>query len=204
MIHYLLLIPLTSFVVCVCFPFSYTRAKRKAIESCTELQNDKEEITSFPIFALGLFSLVGLVFYLSSDIILLIFSGLLAIAAYTDVCKRWIPDLIIYLLVIVSVYSLHTKDVFTSLIAMAFYMAPVVILSLYGYIVKKETWIASGDYYVFPSIGLLLSPEYAAVIMLITLFFMLFFMQWVKQIPLVTVAYFTFTGFNVCSLLGFL
>ncbi|EJP5820594.1 prepilin peptidase, partial [Cronobacter sakazakii] len=136
--------------------------------------------------------------------ILLIFSGLLAIAAYTDVCKRWIPDLIIYLLVIVSVYSLHTKDVFTSLIAMAFYMAPVVILSLYGYIVKKETWIASGDYYVFPSIGLLLSPEYAAVIMLITLFFMLFFMQWVKQIPLVTVAYFTFTGFNVCSLLGFL
>ena len=87
---------------------------------------------------------------------------------------------------------------------MAFYMAPVVILSLYGYIVKKETWIASGDYYVFPSIGLLLSPEYAAVIMLITLFFMLFFMQWVKQIPLVTVAYFTFTGFNVCSLLGFL
>lgn len=204
MIHYLLLIPLTSFVVCVCFPFFYTRAKLKAIESCTELQNDNEEISNHPLLALCLFSLVGLVFYLSSDFILLIFCGLLAIAAYTDVCKRWIPDLIIYLLVIVSVYSLHTKDVLISLIAMAFYMAPVVILSLYGYIVKKETWIASGDYYVFPSIGLLLSPEYAAIIMLITLFFMLFFMQWVKQIPLVTVAYFTFTGFNVCSLLGFL
>ncbi|WP_162382794.1 prepilin peptidase [Citrobacter sp. NCU1] len=174
------------------------------IENCIDLTNENDEVSRFPFISLVMFSLVALIYYLSSDLLLMAFCFCLAIAAYTDACKRWIPDFIIYLLLAISIYSLHSKVLLLSLFSLSFYITPVVLLSIYGYVVKKESWIASGDYYVFPSIGLMLSPEYAAGTMLATLAIMLVLMRWIKQIPLITVAYFTFTGFNICLLSGYL
>ncbi|WP_410376050.1 prepilin peptidase [Enterobacter sp. CPE_E222] len=165
---------------------------------------EKEVVKHLPHFSILVFSIAVLVYYLSSDVLLFVFCLTLAITAYTDACTRWIPDPVIYALIAISVYSLNSKDFSESLYSVAFYVMPVLLLSLYGYVVKKESWIASGDYYVFLSIGLMLIPEYAAGTMLVTLAIMLILMRWVKQIPLVTVAYFTFTGFNICLFSGFL
>ncbi|HCA7081260.1 TPA: prepilin peptidase [Citrobacter sedlakii] len=163
-----------------------------------------DEIGHFPFLSLLVISVASLIYYLSSDFKLFIFCCCLAIVAYIDACKRWIPDQMIYLLIAISVYSLGSRDLTMSLIAVSFYITPVALLSVYGYLVKRESWIASGDYYVFPSIGLMLTPDYAAGVMLTTLFAMLILTRWVRKIPLITVAYFTFTGFKVCSILGIL
>lgn len=203
MFLYIFIILPFSYFISFFLPFFYVKQKLKFIESCNELANENDEVACYPFRSLVIFSVPALVYYLSSDLLLLIFCFILAVAAYTDLCKRWIPDLIIFLLLAISVYSLHSKDLTSSLFSVFFYLMPVTLLSFYGFFVKKESWIASGDYYIFPSIGLMLLPEYAAVIMLITLFILLLLMRWIKQIPLVTVAYFTFTGFNICHLSGF-
>lgn len=205
MIMYVLFISLFAYVLSVVLPFAYQWQKKKVIESCKELMNEADdEIGYFPFLSLLVISVASLIYYLSSDFILFIFCCCLAIVAYIDACKRWIPDQMIYLLIAISVYSLGSRDLTMSLIAVSFYITPVALLSVYGYLVKRESWIASGDYYVFPSIGLMLTPDYAAGVMLTTLFAMLILTRWVRKIPLITVAYFTFTGFKVCSILGIL
>lgn len=193
-----------SFLIVHILPSVYAQQKKKVLKSCAELANESEDERRFPLLASVIFFIPALIFYLSSDVLSLLFCFVLAIAAYTDICKRWVPDLIIYTLLFLSVFSLHQKDVPLSLLSVTFYLMPVVLLSLYGYVMKKEVWIASGDFYIFPSIGLMLVPGYAAGVMLTTLVIMLVLMRWIKTIPLVTVAYFTFTGFNLCLLSGFL
>ena len=205
MIMYILFTSLFAYVLSVVLPFAYQWQKKKVIESCKELVNEADdEIGHFPFLSLLVISIASLIYYLSSDFILFVFCCCLAIVAYIDACKRWIPDQMIYLLITISVYSLGSRDLTMSLIAVSFYITPVALLSVYGYLVKRESWIASGDYYVFPSIGLMLTPDYAAGVMLTTLFAMLILTRWVRKIPLITVAYFTFTGFKVCSILGIL
>lgn len=205
MIMYVLFTSLFAYVLSVVLPFAYQWQKKKVIESCKELMNEADdEIGHFPFLSLLVISVASLIYYLSSDFKLFIFCCCLAIVAYIDACKRWIPDQMIYLLIAISVYSLGSRDLTMSLIAVSFYITPVALLSVYGYLVKRESWIASGDYYVFPSIGLMLTPDYAAGVMLTTLFAMLILTRWVRKIPLITVAYFTFTGFKVCSILGIL
>lgn len=204
MIISVLVLAIFSYAFSFFLPSVYVRQKRKFIESSAELANESESVCRFPLLSLLIFLLPALIYYLSSNLLVMAFCFFLAIAAYTDVSKRWIPDFIIYILLAISVYSLQSKDLALSLFAMTFYLMPVVILSFYGYLKKKESWVASGDYYIFPSIGLMLIPDYAAGVMLFTLTIMLILIRWIKQIPLVTIAYFTFIGFNVCLFSGLL
>jgi len=198
----------TSFFACtlsVLFPFVYLRQKKNMIDGCQEILNESDdEIGHYPVLSLAVISISTLIYYLSSDLKLFLFCCCLAITAYCDACKRWVPDLMIYLLIALSVYSLDATDLTISLFAVVFYITPVALLSVYGFLVKRETWIASGDYYIFPAIGLMITPEYASSLMLINLLLVLFFSRWINKVPLVTVAYFTFTGYQTCSLLGFI
>lgn len=194
-----------AFVLSVTFPFVYLRKKKQVIEGCKELlSEDDDEIINSPVLSLSVISIATFVYYLSSDFVLFLFCSFLAITAYCDACKRWIPDLMIYLLIAISVYSLNSKDLTMSLVAVVFYIIPAALLSVYGFLIKRESWIASGDYYIFPAIGLMVAPEYAACLMLVNLLLVLVFSRWVQKIPLVTVAYFTFTGCQTCILLGFI
>ncbi|WP_459578925.1 prepilin peptidase [Enterobacter asburiae] len=194
-----------AFVLSVTFPFVYLRKKKQVIEGCKELlSEDDDEIIHSPVLSLLVISIATFVYYLSSDFVLFLFCSFLAITAYCDACKRWIPDLMIYLLIAISVYSLNSKDLTMSLVAVVFYIIPAALLSVYGFLIKRESWIASGDYYIFPAIGLMVAPEYAACLMLVNLLLVLVFSRWVQKIPLVTVAYFTFTGCQTCILLGFI
>lgn len=194
-----------AFVLSVTFPFVYLRKKKQVIEGCKELlSEDDDEIIHSPVLSLSVISIATFVYYLSSDFVLFLFCSFLAITAYCDACKRWIPDLMIYLLIAISVYSLNSKDLTMSLVAVVFYIIPAALLSVYGFLIKRESWIASGDYYIFPAIGLMVAPEYAACLMLVNLLLVLVFSRWVQKIPLVTVAYFTFTGCQTCILLGFI
>jgi len=202
MIFYLVLICVFSYALAVTFPEIYSKAKQSVIEQSVELQIENEEANKYPVLATVMFLIPVLIFTLSEDMLLSIFCFLLAILAYTDASARWIPDVVIYILLAVSMITTSSNDLMFSLSAATFYILPAAMLSAYGYLVRKDSWIASGDYYVFPSIGLMTFPEYAAGLMLVTLAIAVLLTRRIKKVPLVTVAYFTFTGYQTCVLLG--
>ncbi|MGK7247397.1 prepilin peptidase [Buttiauxella agrestis] len=202
MIIYLVLIFVFSYALAITFPVIYSKAKQSAIKQSAELQIENDEANKYPVLATAMFLIPLLVFILSEDMLLSVFCFLLAIVAYTDASARWIPDVVIYLLLAVSIISIPSNNLVFSLSAAVFYVMPAAMLSAYGYVVRKDSWIASGDYYVFPSIGLMTLPEHAAGLMLMTLAIAVLLTRRIKKIPLVTVAYFTFTGYQTCVLSG--
>lgn len=166
------------------------------------LCEEKTEAKRFPVLAIIFFLIPVFIFFKSESITLAMFVFVLAIVAYTDLSARWIPDFLSFLLIFLAMVAMRTSDLFSILCAVILYLTPVVILSSYGYLVKKESWVASGDYYVFPSIGLMLLPEYAAFLMLMNLLVVIIISRLMSDIPLVTIAYLTFSGYQTCILLG--
>ncbi|ELS5068888.1 prepilin peptidase [Salmonella enterica] len=193
-----------AYVLSIVFPVIYLHEKKNAIKQSDQLLNENDEVGCFPVLGIVIFTIPLLIFILSGNIVLSSFCFILSVMAYTDLSARWIPDLAIYLLLAIAMLSLRTADLIISFWSVLFYLMPAILLSTYGYVLKKEKWIASGDYYVFPAIGLMITPEYAASLMLINLLIVLFFSRWVQKIPLVTVAYITFTGCQTCILLDFI
>jgi len=204
MILYLSVICLFAYMLSVTFPAIYLKEKQNTLDQNEILRHETNDVGQFPILAIAMFIVPVLVYYLSESMLLSSFCFVLSVVAYTDLSARWVPDLTIYLLLVLAMLSLRTADLIMSLWSVLFYIMPAALFSAYGYLIKKEKWIASGDYYVFPAIGLMLPPDYAAGLMLFNLLVVLLLSRWVQKIPLVTVAYFTFTGCQTCILLGFI
>lgn len=204
MLIYLIALCLFAYTFSVTFPALYLKEKRNAIEQGEQLLQEQSEPGRFPVLAIAMFIMPVAVFSLSASMLLSTFCFILAVVAYTDISTRWIPDPAIYALLAVSMFSLHNVDLILPLWSVVFYLIPAVMISACGYIRKKETWIASGDYYVFPSVGLMVLPEYAAGLMLINLSIVVILSRWVQKVPLVTVAYFTFLGYQLCLFSGLL
>lgn len=179
----------------------YTKVKQKTLEQSVQMTlNDSYGF--FPKALIIMAFVVPIIFYQSYDFVLTVFFFVLAITAYTDLSTRWIPDICIYTLLAVSVYSLSMKDIVPALFGTVFFVLPALLLNLYGYIKNKEIWIASGDFYIFTSVGLMAKSEFTAALMLVTLFVALLLLRSRKNIPLITVLYFTFSGHQLWLLNG--
>ncbi|PHM25089.1 prepilin peptidase [Xenorhabdus budapestensis] len=204
MILYMALMCVFSYILSRIFPGIYLRVKKNTLQQYKELKEEDDNVGIFPLISVLMFLLPVVIYSLSNDRLLSVYCFLLAVVGYSDLSSRWIPDIFIYLLLGLSVYSLPTEEVSSSLYAAVFFVAPALLLSAYGYIIKREQWIASGDYYLFPSVGMMVLPEYAAGMMLLALWFTLLLTRWFQKVPLVTVVYFTFSGYQICHLSGWL
>lgn len=202
MIIYTVMIVLFSFVLSLSFPAIYVKVKQNTIQQLDLLREESNDVGRFPVLAISMFLMPVMLFFLSESMLLSVFCFIFAVVAYTDVSARWVPDFLIYFLLALAMIFVRTTDFTLSFWAVVFYMMPIAMFSAYGFLTKKETWIASGDYYLFPSIGLTLLPEYAAGLMLINLMLVLVISRWVQKVPLITVAYFTFIGYQTCLLSG--
>ncbi|EBI1379843.1 hypothetical protein FKR03_21885 [Salmonella enterica] len=204
MTWYLLLLTVILFscTFAVKLPALYSREKKRAIIQCEDLKNEMDNIGVYPLAAVCMLLIPVSIFYFSQDILLSSYLFFLAIVSYTDLSARWIPDSEIYFWVALSVYSLRDKDTVSQLLSAAFFILPALILHLYGYLVKKEIWIASGDFYVIPTIGIMVLPEYAATLMLVALVICIAVTRWIPKIPFVTVLFFVFSGYQVLILSG--
>ncbi|WP_340621875.1 hypothetical protein [Xenorhabdus siamensis] len=182
MILYMALMCVFSYILSLIFPIIYLRIKKNTLQQYKELKEENDNVGIFPLISMLMFLLPVLIYFLSNDILLSVY------------------DIFIYLLLGLSVYSLHLEDVSSSLYASVLFVAPALFLSAYGYIIKREKWIASGDYYLFPSIGMMILPEYATGMMLLVLLFTLLLTRWLQKVPLITVVYFIFSGYQICNL----
>ncbi|EGH9360820.1 prepilin peptidase [Salmonella enterica] len=183
-------------------PYLYRDKRNDAIQQSIELSKECDTVSKSLFLSAIIFSCSAVIFYMSGDFYLLIFMTLLAVVAYTDLFTRWVPDPLIYLLLACSVYVASQYDVAIHLWAMFFYIMPAILLNLTFRIYKKKYVIASGDFYVFPAIGLMLAPEHAAIVMFLNLVFILFISPFFTSIPLITVSFFSFAGYQLCLLLG--
>ncbi len=200
MFYYVGIMLIFAIVFSISFPTLYLKEKDRFIESCAELNQEAFKPERLTIFAILIFLMPLLIFYLSGEIVLSIFIFVFAIVAYTDASARWIPDCLIYALLVISMISVRLDDIETIILSVMLYIIPALMLSLYGSIMKNETWIASGDYYVFPSIGMMVFPQYAAGLMFTNLFLVILISRRVPKVPLVTIVFITFTGYQICIL----
>lgn len=202
MVIYIVLLGIITFayVLSIVFPVIYIHEKKNAIKQGNQLINENDEVGCFPVLGIVIFTIPLLIFILSENMELSFFCFIFSVMAYTDLSARWIPDLAIYLLLAIAMLSLRTSDLILSFWSVLFYLMPAILFSTYGYVLNKETWIASGDYYVFPSIGSMVFPQYAAGLMFTNLLLVILISRWVPKVPLVTIAFITFTGYQICIL----
>ncbi|ENG4975169.1 prepilin peptidase [Escherichia coli] len=204
MIFYLIALSVLAYYFTVMFPVLYKKEKQNVIQQCGVLVEDRSEPGRHTLLAIVMFIMPVAIFSFSENMLLSSFCFILAVAAYTDLSSRWIPDIAIYTLLVLSMLSLHKSDLIPSLWSVLLYLFPALFISAYGLLVKKKSLIATGDYYVIPSIGVMVLPEHASGLMLANFIIVIAISHWIQKIPLVTVAYFSFTGYQLCLNSGLL
>lgn len=204
MIFYLIALSVLAYYFTVTFPVLYKKEKQNVIEQCGVLVKDRNEPGRYTLLAILMFIIPVAIFSFSESMLLSWFCFILAVVAYTDLSSRWIPDVAIYVLLVLSMISIQNSDLNSALWSVLLYLSPAILISVYGFLVKKKTLIATGDYYVIPSIGSMILPEHASSLMLVNFIIVVAISRWIQKIPLVTVAYFTFTGYQLCLHSGLL
>lgn len=151
-------------------PKIITSAENDVLIAASEIQNNK---VSKPVPALLTFTIL-FTFPLYSqlyfnNITLTLVIYLTAISSVIDIARKWVPDILIYLITLVSCLSFYgnIKDAFL-LIALS---STLVMLLNYIALLKKDVMLmASGDLYLVASMSLWLSPFTAFCFPLIFLF----------------------------------
>ncbi|MDM2776275.1 prepilin peptidase [Citrobacter sp. Cpo142] len=204
MIFYLIVLSVLAYYFTLMFPVFYKKEKQNVIAQSEVLIQETDDPGQYRVLAIVMFIMPVAIFSFSESMLLSWFCFILAVVAYTDLSSRWIPDLAIYVLLVLSMLSIQNSDLNSALWSVLLYLFPAVLISVYGFLVKKKTLIATGDYYVIPSIGLMILPEHASSLMLVNFIIVVAISRWIQKIPLVTVAYFTFTGYQLCLHSGLL
>lgn len=191
------------------FMFKYTskiyeREKKLAIKQLEELKSEKVIIISSVTLASLICILNICIYTYTENEILILYCLLLSIVAYTDYVAKWVPDVLIFLMVALSGFAIVPEKLTFSLISILFFTAPVIFMNLIGYVRKREVWIASGDFYIIPTTAVWVEPEHAASLMLVVLIVTISISTRCKKVPLITVIYFSFMGYKLCSLLNIL
>lgn len=202
MLYYVLALCLFAVIFASYFPTLYVKKKNLLIQQSKELDEETFQVKPFFSCSVLLFLTPLLMFYLSQNIYMAVFCFVFAVLAYTDLSARWLPDIPVYLLMVLSVMGVDKQDMSECIISSLFFVAPAVLLNFLLRIKGSKSFIAAGDFYVLPSIGLMIRPEHAAGLMLLILFQTVFMSRLCKQIPLITVTFSTFCGYQICLLLS--
>ncbi|MGS2886280.1 A24 family peptidase [Enterobacter ludwigii] len=180
-------------------PHIYQSVREKVILENKSLEIEEVEEKSHPIISALLFVSVLMVYVLTNNIQLSVFVFVFACLAYTDYVLRWVPDVMIYVMLWISFFSV-TKPISEGLLGIVLFCLPALIIYLYSYIRYRVRCIASGDWYVFPSIGLWLSPDTAASYMAVCIILVFIISRYTRDVPLLTCLFPVFVGGQLCEL----
>jgi hypothetical protein len=194
------------FFVLVCFgvlaskqlPLVYEAVKANVLEQNKSLESEKIKVKVKSVIAI-LFSLTSLpIYYFTSDIKLSVFVFIFSCVAYTDLVIRWVPDVLIYCMVWISVFGIN-QTLQDGIVSVALFCFPAALLYLVSYIKNGRGCIASGDWYVFPAVGIWIAPEYAALVMMISIGVALITSRFMKNVPFLTCIFPVFLGGQLCE-----
>jgi len=202
MLYYVLALCLFAVIFASYFPSLYLRKKNLLIQNCKELEEETFQVKPLITYSVLLFLTPLLIFYLSQSIYMAVFCFVFAVLAYTDLSARWLPDIPVYLLMMLAAMGVDKQEIFECVISSFFFVAPAVLFNILLKIKGSNSFIAAGDFYVLPSVGLMIRPEHAAGLMFIVLLLTVLMSKTCKQIPLITVTFTIFFGYHICGLLN--
>lgn len=179
-------------------PYIYQMVKMKVIADNKTLETEGDKNESHPFISSLMFMSVIMIYVLTHNLYLSLFVFAFACLAYTDYVMRWVPDLLIYLMVWISFIG-STKPLFEGILSIALFCIPALVVYLYSYISNKNKCIASGDWYVFPSIGLWLSPGTAASYMAACIVLVAIISRYTRDVPLLACLFPIFVGGQLCE-----
>lgn len=182
-------------------PYVYQTVKNKVIEDNKLLESEEVKAESYPFVSVLLFMSVMLIYILTDNLYLSIFVFAFAFVAYTDLVMRWVPDILIYSMAWISFLG-FTKPIGEGILGIALFCIPAIVIYLYSYISSRDKCIASGDWYVIPSVGLWLSPDIAASYMAVCLILVAFTCRYTKDVPFLACLFPVFVGGQLCELYG--
>lgn len=180
-------------------PLVYDAVKANILEQNKNLDSEKIKVEVNSAIAI-LFSLTSLpIYYFTSDIKLSVFVFVFSCVAYTDLAIRWVPDVLIYVMVWISILGIN-QTLQDGIVSMVLFCFPAALLYLVSYVKDGRGCIASGDWYVFPAIGIWIAPEYAALVMVISIGVALITSRFVKNVPFLTCVFPVFLGGQLCEI----
>lgn len=204
MVYYTILIFLLALYYSQFILVAYRNIKINSIKLAKMLNDDTDKITAYPFTAITMFSCSVFMYTQTGSVILSCFILVLAAIAYADLATRWIPDILIYILIVITLIDVEKQSLVIRGLGAVLFFTPPLFLNLYGYLKTKMCWIASGDFYVFFALGFWIQAEYAAVIILITLLIGALLMRLCNNVPLVTCVFPVFIGYKLCEANGVL
>lgn len=202
MLVYIVVLALFSFVISKCLPQLYLREKNFVINEAKCLEAEVINVEARTLTAVFIFLIPVFIFSVSNNMLLSVYCFVFAFLAFTDVSVRWLPDPAIYALIFLSVYSVKDVALISILFSTAFFILPALLFNIAGKVYSGKYYIANGDFYVFPAIGMMIAIEHAAAIMLLALSITAALSRFFKTVPLITVLYFIFMGYQTCTLSG--
>lgn len=179
-------------------PLIYEVVKANVLEQNKGLESEKIKVKVNSVIAI-LFSLTSLpIYYFTSDIKFSVFVFVFSCVAYIDLAIRWVPDVLIYGMVWISVLGIN-QTLQDGIVSMVLFCFPAALLYLLSYVKDGRGCIASGDWYVFPAVGIWIAPEYAALVMVISIGVALITSRFVKNVPFLTCMFPVFLGGQLCE-----
>lgn len=182
-------------------PYVYQTVKIKIIEDNKLLESEGFKTESYPFVSVLMFMSVILIYILTDNLYLSVFVFAFACVAYTDLVMRWVPDILIYSMIWISLLG-FTKPIDEGLLSIALFCLPALVIYLVSYISNRGKCIASGDWYVIPSVGLWLSPDIAASYMAVCIILVAITCRYTKDVPLLACLFPVFVGGQLCEFYG--
>lgn len=200
MVDYFVVVVIFALILSSKFPLIYASVKAEVISGGKTLENEKREVGGNCAYALSCLLPSMIIYYLSQDVWLSCLMILLGIVAYTDLMARWVPDCLIYAISWVSLMSGSNHNIEEGILSVVLFVLPVALFQAIAFIRQGTGSIASGDFYLFPPIALWLSPEYSALVMLVSLGGAIIVSRFVKEVPFITCLFPVFMGYQICAL----
>jgi len=180
-------------------PFIYQLVKVRVIADNKSLEAEVLKSESHPVVLIIMLMPVILIFVITKNIYLSIFVFAFALLAYSDYILRWVPDVLIYFMLWISFFG-FTKQIGEGILSISLFCLPALIIYTYSYVSSREKCIASGDWYVFPSVGLWLSPSTAASYMAVCIVLVAIVSKYTRDVPLLACLFPVFVGGKLCEL----
>ncbi|WP_059108312.1 prepilin peptidase [Candidatus Williamhamiltonella defendens] len=165
-----LLSSLSALGMAVSLPKIIVRVEKNVISQCDDLKQSRETTPPmYPLAAIVLFNIATVFYWFNPEqgyLSQVLF--LLSVLSYIDIVRRWVPDCLIFLLSVYSVYCVSSGRIGSSpeeaLMATGLFVFPLMVINGFSWL-KKKVWVfASGDIYIALSIGLWLDKTTAVMV----------------------------------------
>lgn len=183
-------------------PVLYEGAKI-TVASSLKTENSKTEPTRIRPF-ISLIMLCGGVFpawFMTHDVVFVLFILLLGTAAYIDLITQWVPDIIIFTLSWVALCAVLPggPDAIPALVSASMMLVPALTLNMTTTLRAQPAALASGDLYILPALGAWLTPEWAVICLATSIVLAVIVGRFIRDVPFVTVLYPVFVVVSLCG-----